>query len=107
MLSANKRMLCLITTRRRPAEISNTPERGPTVADTHRLPEPLVAYWEWQNKAACRGMDSSTFYHPIDERNAAREKRIKAAQAICGRCPVIDECLNHALRVREPYGIWG
>jgi len=77
------------------------------MAETSRLPEPLAVHWEWQTQAACRGMDSSAFYHPTDERNAARENRIAAAKAICDRCPVITHCLEHALRVREPYGIWG
>ena len=29
------------------------------------------------------------------------------AKAICQSCPAITECRAHALRVREPYGIWG
>ena len=29
------------------------------------------------------------------------------AIAICEQCPVIKECAEHALRVREPYGVWG
>ena len=51
------------------------------MAETRRLPEPLAVHWEWQTQAACRGMDSSAFYHPTDERNAARESRIAAAKA--------------------------
>jgi len=39
------------------------------VADTTRLPAPVVAHWEWQLQAACRGMDSSLFFHPANERN--------------------------------------
>ena len=26
---------------------------------------------------------------------------------MCGTCPVIAQCLAHALAVREPYGVWG
>jgi WhiB family redox-sensing transcriptional regulator len=77
------------------------------MADTKRLPEPLVDHWEWQLAAACRGMDSGTFFHPPDERNSAREQRIAQAKAVCRACPAIQECREHALRVREPYGIWG
>jgi len=77
------------------------------MADTERLPEPLIDHWEWQGSAACRGMDSATFFHPPDERNAARDKRIEQAKEICRQCPAIMACREHALRVREPYGIWG
>ena len=52
-------------------------------------------------------MDVGVFYHPAAERNKARKQRIAQAKAICQQCPVIAECLDHALRVREPYGIWG
>jgi WhiB family redox-sensing transcriptional regulator len=26
---------------------------------------------------------------------------------VCHTCPVRRECLDFALRIREPYGIWG
>ena len=29
------------------------------------------------------------------------------AKALCARCPVVAECLDHALTVREPFGVWG
>ena len=77
------------------------------MADTARLPEPLVAHWEWQAAAACRGMDSSLFFHPANERNTDRENRVSAAKKICRHCPAVTACLDHALRAREPYGIWG
>lgn len=77
------------------------------MADTSRLPGPRLDQWEWQLSAACRGMDSANFFHPPDERNAARENRIEQAKAICRACPAIMECREHALRVREPYGVWG
>ena len=34
----------------------------------------------------------------------AREKR---AKAICATCIVRRECLEYAIRIREPHGIWG
>jgi WhiB family redox-sensing transcriptional regulator len=77
------------------------------VADIKRLPGARLDFYEWQLDAACRGMDSAIFFHPVAERNAARELRIAKAKAICHACPAIAECLAHALRVQEPYGIWG
>ena len=77
------------------------------MADLRRLPGAVAEHWDWQLGASCRGMDVGHFYHPPDERNSAREQRIAEAKKVCHRCPVIAECLDHALRVREPYGIWG
>ncbi len=77
------------------------------MADIHRLPGAQLDHWDWQLNAACRGMDSSVFFHPPNERNAARENRAAGAKAICQVRPVVAECLDHALRVREPYGVWG
>ena len=37
----------------------------------------------------------------------ARRNRDAAAKAMCLRCPVLQQCREHALRVREPYGVWG
>lgn len=77
------------------------------MADNQRLPGPRVEYWDWQLAAACRGMDVETFFHPHQEGKKARRQRIAAAKAICSTCPVTDQCLDHALHTREPYGIWG
>ena len=30
-----------------------------------------------------------------------------AAVAVCAGCPVLQQCRNHGLSVREPYGVWG
>jgi WhiB family redox-sensing transcriptional regulator len=77
------------------------------VADNSRLPGPLTGHWAWQLEAACRGMDSAAFFHPTEERPAARRERLVAAKKVCAACPVVSECLSHALTTREPYGIWG
>jgi len=63
--------------------------------------------WEWQKNAVCRGMGDSIFFHPPDERDPERSERVERAKAICETCPAITDCRAHALRVREPYGIWG
>ena len=71
------------------------------------FPNPLWRTGNGRRAAACRGLDSTLFYHPYNERNEARENRIAQAKAICRQCPVRTACADHALRVREPYGIWG
>jgi WhiB family redox-sensing transcriptional regulator len=77
------------------------------MADVSRLPGPNADLWDWQLEGACRGEDPGLFFHPEGERGPIREAREAAAKAICGRCPVVNECAAHALRVREPYGVWG
>jgi len=77
------------------------------VVDIDRLSPLQPGDWEWQKNAACRAMGSAVFFHPTDERDPARSHRIARAQAVCHSCAVIVDCLAYALRVREPYGIWG
>lgn len=68
--------------------------------------------WEentsWQNDALCRGSNADLFFPPqhmeTKEERAAREAQ---AKAVCARCPVRKQCLEFALAVREPHGIWG
>lgn len=77
------------------------------MANLSRLPGRYADLWNWQLESSCRGMDSDVFFHPEGERGAAREMRERTAKAICAGCPVIRECREHALSVREPYGVWG
>jgi len=58
-------------------------------------------------KAACRGLDSEMFFHPEGERGSAKQAREHAAKALCASCPVMMQCRAHALKVREPFGVWG
>ena len=62
----------------------------------------------WHLKAECRGPESVLFFPPsLPERREEREARELKAKAICALCSVRQECLEFALRVREPHGIWG
>jgi WhiB family redox-sensing transcriptional regulator len=62
----------------------------------------------WHLKAACRGPESLLFFPPsLPERREDREVREAKAKLICADCNVQRECLEFALRVREPHGIWG
>lgn len=77
------------------------------MASIRRLPQPVIEAWDWQRRAACRNLDSSMFFHPDRERGPRRQRREDRAKAICGGCPVRAACLEHSLRVGEPFGIWG
>jgi len=77
------------------------------VADISRLPAPIAEIWDWQFQGACRSADPTVFFHPEGERGPSRESRDRHAKTVCAACPVRNECAEHALRVREPYGVWG
>lgn len=63
---------------------------------------------EWQVKAACRGPHSSVFFPPPTfERKEEKLQREARAKEICTMCSVRRDCLEYALRIREPHGIWG
>lgn len=78
-----------------------------SVAAVKRLPNTTTDAWDWQMQAACRNMDSAVFFHPDRERGSAKRRRDQRAKAVCRSCPVIEQCLRHALQVQEPYGVWG
>jgi len=62
----------------------------------------------WQSRALCRGADAELFFAPHHmEKKEERTARESQAKAICARCPVREQCLEFALTVREPHGIWG
>ncbi|MFD1716611.1 WhiB family transcriptional regulator [Georgenia deserti] len=77
------------------------------MAELSRLPGPVMDLWEWQYEGACREADPDLFFHPEGERGGTRRRRDAAAKAVCATCPVIEQCREHALQVREPYGVWG
>ena len=62
----------------------------------------------WHLLAACR-VDTAVHFFPPNhfERKPEKDRRESAARAVCHGCPVRLECLEHALRAPEPYGIWG
>lgn len=62
----------------------------------------------WQVKAACRGPQSDLFFPPAHfEKKDIREAREREAKEICATCSVRQECLEYAIRIREPHGVWG
>jgi WhiB family redox-sensing transcriptional regulator len=62
----------------------------------------------WQHQAACRGPQATVFFPPSHvERKDEKLTREGRAKAICAECHVRLDCLEYALRIREPHGIWG
>ena len=65
--------------------VLDSPRQGVAV-DDERLP--------------CRREDPELFF-------AESPRDVEIAKAMCGPCPVRDECLAGALERREPWGVWG
>lgn len=62
----------------------------------------------WQQQAACRGPQASVFFPPPQfERKIHRLERERQAKAICATCLVRSACLDYAVTIGEPHGIWG
>lgn len=62
----------------------------------------------WQLKASCRGPHAAIFFPPAHaERKDEKLRREERAKAICMGCAVRGDCLDYAVRINEPHGIWG
>ena len=63
---------------------------------------------EWHLEAQCRVVDKSVFFGSSspEERPAYTLSSIRKARAICASCPVFNECISHAIKQREDYGLW-
>lgn len=55
----------------------------------------------WWAGALCRGRGHDIFFGTDDSHTS-----LKAAREFCSNCPVISDCLTHALETPEEYGIW-
>ena len=64
----------------------------------HRTPAP-GDMGRWENAAACRGLGNEIFFADMFEPD-------EMARALCRRCPVQPQCLEHAIAV-ERHGFWG
>ncbi|MEV5612645.1 WhiB family transcriptional regulator [Streptomyces sp. NPDC052225] len=60
---------------------------------------------EWLERAACVGEDPELFF-PVGTTGPAVHD-VRAAKAICRRCPVIAACLEWAVATGQTTGVWG
>ena len=56
----------------------------------------------WRDGAACAEHPGIDFFATPD-----RLAEIARAKAICGSCPVADDCLAFGIATNQPDGIWG
>ena len=62
----------------------------------------------WRGQASCRRSDAAAFFAPAHlEHKQEKDLREGAARRLCRTCPVRQACLDYALAVQEPHGIWG
>lgn len=66
----------------------------------------MTPEWMASPERACRGQEA-LFLYPLGEKGRVHEERNKAAQAVCGQCPFMQACRDHARANRETYGVWG
>ncbi|MFD0279809.1 WhiB family transcriptional regulator [Kitasatospora sp. NPDC127111] len=57
----------------------------------------------WVQRAACAGTLAPDRFYPLPDQS----EETQAAKAVCGSCPVSDECLTEALETNDRYGIRG
>jgi WhiB family transcriptional regulator, redox-sensing transcriptional regulator len=65
----------------------------------------------WRDSAACAETETTSFFPSTDETLPSAwggtSEADREVLALCAGCPVRTECLTHALRTPEAYGIWG
>ena len=66
------------------------------------MPQTLTTYDpdDWRQDAACRDLDTATFFPETNE-------QIAAAKVVCASCPVREACLEFAVITRQDDGVWG
>lgn len=78
------------------------PQRAETEWDGPSLIEMIAAHRPaWHADALCKEHPHLNWF-PKEGQNTDPQVR-----EICNRCPVRDECLEHALSLPERHGVWG
>lgn len=101
--------------------VETTQELKPFTGQDHSAESMSTAvdFWlnhtmpSWMERGRCKDMDQSIFYGDEDRSGKARHHpnltvdEVARARRICNACPVQMQCLDHAIRNREEFGIWG
>lgn len=59
----------------------------------------------WRDDAACRRHNPELWY-PNHAPGRSKADPYAEARAICAQCPVVVDCLEHVLTIREDHGLW-
>jgi WhiB family redox-sensing transcriptional regulator len=60
---------------------------------------------DWRGAGACLSADPELFF-PIGS-SGPTARQVSSALHVCASCPVRQQCLDFAMRMNEPEGIWG
>jgi WhiB family transcriptional regulator, redox-sensing transcriptional regulator len=60
---------------------------------------------EWRSLSACRDENPDIFFPA--PRSLTMFVQLARAKAVCGSCPVTEECLRYALTTGQDHGVWG
>lgn len=71
-----------------------------------RTLRPFAEEWTWQVRGRCRQLEPEVFF-PEDAGRTGLRTREERAKKICRECPVLVDCREHALAMRETHGVWG
>ena len=55
---------------------------------------------DWRDYAACLGRSPDLFFPSLGE-------TARFAKAVCGECPVTEECFEYAMDTNQQFGVWG
>jgi WhiB family redox-sensing transcriptional regulator len=70
---------------------------SPTVAAAPPAPA------RWAGTPACADVDDAELFFPVDE----SEEHTGRAKQVCAGCDLRARCLDYALAIAAPMGIWG
>ena len=62
---------------------------------------------DWREAGACLTADPDLFFPIAVGDGDTAGQQVSRALRICADCPVRQQCLEFAMRTREPAGIWG
>ena len=62
---------------------------------------------DWADEAACAGQNAEWWFPAEVGRRRTRYGDDSVAKRICNTCPVLEQCLTHALTHDETDGVWG
>lgn len=62
---------------------------------------------EWADRGTCRDSRDDVHFPTGAETSPGYRMGAAIAKRECAGCPVIAECLAHAIEHQEPHGVWG